>query len=406
MEMTYVDGAKEFDIPVKKIYEFNRQKNRAKKAEKKPVAETENKVVIETESDSTAAETENKVVIETESESTSAEIENKVVVEAETESTAAETENTSVTGAETITVKESKPAFEQSTLPMEIQQLIIDHRKKHPDHGFKRISDQLKGDHLVVVRRKQIRKVLKAHGLLETNDSSFDQEEPAKGTRRFEASYAGELYQMDVSYVYLTGIPVLYLVAVIDDYSRYCVGAELCHDHRGDTVIGVFHNACIRHGKPRKLLTDQGTEFYSWSEKQTLFQEYLDENKIEHIVCDPHSPQTQGKIERLFQTIKRECFGRIRFNGYGDALQGLADYIRNYNYGRPHQGIAGFRPADRFHGIIGERSRIEAELAGKELDFSKGYCIFKVQDHCVSVVSSGEGIQVMLDGKLLQEANP
>ena len=53
--------------------------------------------------------------------------------------------------------------------------------------------------------------------------------------------------------------------------------------------------------------------------------------------------------------------------------------------------------------MIGERSRIEAELTGKEVDFSKGYCILKVQDHCVSVVSSAEGIVVLLDGKLLQE---
>ena len=209
---------------------------------------------------------------------------------------------------------------------------------------------------------------------------------------------------MDVSHVYLTGIPVLYLVIVVDDYSRYCVGAELCYDHRGDTLIGVLQNACTRYGNPGKLLTDQGTGFYSWSEKQTLFQQYLDEQKIEHIVCDPHSPQSQGKVERLFQTIKRECFGKIRFNGYADAQRGLADYIRGYNYDRPHQGIGGFRPADRFHGIIAERSRIEAELVGKQIDFSKGYCIFKVQEHCVSVVSSREGLQVLLDGKLLQEA--
>lgn len=368
--MTYIDGAKEFGIPVRRIYEFNRQRNRKKRVE-------------------SASVTENKVAVQIENEP----------VETESKPVTGETETKTIPANESA----SASAFDQSPLPVEIQQLIIDHRKEHPDHGFKRISDQLKGDHLVVVSRKQIRQVLKAHGLLESNDSSFDRKEPAKGTRRFEASYAGELYQMDVSYIYLTGIPVLYLVAVIDDYSRYCVGAELCHDHRGDTVIGVLHNACIRNGKPRKLLTDQGTEFYSWSRRQTLFQEYLDEHKIEHIVCDPHSPQTQGKIERLFQTIKRECFGKIRFNSYGEARQGLADYIRDYNYGRPHQGIAGFRPADRFHGVIGERSRIEAELAGKEVDFSKGYCIFKVQDHCVSVVGSGEGIQVMLDGKLLRE---
>jgi hypothetical protein len=150
-------------------------------------------------------------------------------------------------------------------------------------------------------------------------------------------------------------------------------------------------------------LTDQGSGFFSWSARQTLFQQYLDEQQIEHIVSEPHSPQSQGKVERLIQTIKRECLGRVRFNSYSDAVQGIADYVRSYNFARPHQGIGGFRPADRFYGVIGERSRIEAELCGKQIDFSKGYCIFKVQDHCISVVSSAQGIVVLLDGKLMQE---
>lgn len=342
MGLSFIEGAREFGIPVRHIYEHNWRKKKFDKA---------GQAAKKTESDSKQAS-----------------------------------------------------GFTQSVLPVEVQQLIIDYRKQHPDHGFKRIEDHLKGDHLLVVKRKQIRQVLKAHGLLAQHDSSFDRKAVGtKGSRRFEAAYPGELYQMDVSYIYLTGIPVLYLVIVVDDHSRFCVGAEICDDQRGETLIGVLHNACIMHGKPLKLLTDQGSGFYSWSEKQTLFQQYLDEQKIEHIVCDPHSPQSQGKIERLIQTVKRECFGKVRFNGFAEAKRGLSDYIRGYNFGRPHQGIDGFRPSDRFYGVIAERSRIEAELAGKKIDFSKGYCILKVQDHCVSVVSASEGIQVFLDGKLLVE---
>ena len=87
--------------------------------------------------------------------------------------------------------------------------------------------------------------MLKDAGLLETCDSSFDLEEvPAKGTRRFEAKRPGELWQMDVTYVYIHKIPVLYLVVIIDDHSRYCVAAELSRDQRVETLIGVLHNAC------------------------------------------------------------------------------------------------------------------------------------------------------------------
>jgi len=59
------------------------------------------------------------------------------------------------------------------SLPAELQELIAGYRKRNPDHGFKRIQDYLKSKHLVVVTRKQIRAVLKEHGLLEVLDSSF-----------------------------------------------------------------------------------------------------------------------------------------------------------------------------------------------------------------------------------------
>lgn len=291
-----------------------------------------------------------------------------------------------------------------SSLPVEVQQLIIDYRTTDGGVGFKRIEDRLKSDHLVVVNRKQIRQVLKNHGVLAGHDSSFDlTEENGKGSRRFEAACAGEMYQMDVSYVYLSGLPVQYLVVIVDDYSRFCVGAELCGDQKGETLLGMLHEACNRHGKPGKLLTDQGSGFYSWSARQTMFQQYLDDQRIEHLVGNPHSPQSQGKVERLIQTLKREWLGRTQFASLAEAVAGLAVYIRGYNYDRPHQGIGGFRPADRFYGVMAERSRIEAELTGREIDFSKGYCIFKIQENSVSVVSSPAGIAVYLNGKLLGE---
>jgi transposase InsO family protein len=289
-------------------------------------------------------------------------------------------------------------------LPEEVQELIRAYRRKHPTYGFKRIADLLKQKYLVVVTRKQIRKVLKEAGLLETCDSSFDKEEaPAKGTRRFEARSPGEIWQMDVTYVYIRKIPVLYLVVIVDDHSRYCVAAELCRNQQAETLMGVLHDACTRHGVPTKLLTDQGSGFYSWSREQTKFQEYLDDQKIEHIVAEPHSPQSQGKVERLIQTIRKELLKRVKFTGFADAKAHILSFVQSYNYDRPHQALNGKRPADRFHGVVAEVAQVESELANGELDLSRGYVVYKVQDHRVCVACSGEGLQVYLDGTLLKE---
>jgi transposase InsO family protein len=195
-----------------------------------------------------------------------------------------------------------------TALPADVSDLIQVYRRDHPGHGFKRIQDLLKQKHLVVVTRKQIRRVLKDAGLLESCDSSFDREpEPAKGTRRFEAAYPGEMWQMDLTYVYTCGIPVLYLVVIIDDHSRYCIAADLVRDQRADTLIGVLHNAVTVCGVPRKLLADQGSGFYSWSREQTRFQEYLDDCKIEHVVAEPHSPQSQARSRDSSRRYGTSC---------------------------------------------------------------------------------------------------
>lgn len=290
-------------------------------------------------------------------------------------------------------------------LPAVVEDLIVSYRQAHPDYGYKRIADELKSRHFVVVQRKKIREILKQRGLVDSNDSSFDKSsagDKAKGSRRFEASYPRELYQMDMTYVYLPNNAVYYLVIIVDDYSRFCVGSELRLDQRGHSMIEVLHRAIERYGKPTRLLTDQGSSFYSWSRNQTLFSRYLDDMQIEHIVADPHSPQTLGKVERLNQTIQRELLNKVQFSGFEQARGSILDYFHHYNYSRPHQGIGGSFPASRFHGVIGESSRIESELCGHGIDFSRGYLVFKMHDHSISIVCNGEGVQVFLDGDLLE----
>jgi transposase InsO family protein len=367
--LSYTEGAEKFGLDVKEIYRYNYNKQIKEKREKaSSVPDDVGEVCVE---GSAAAGSE-------------------TIKESVCESALPGTEFNKCAG-----------------LPSGVEELIVNYRQDNPDYGYKRIEDYLKSRHFVVVPRKKIREVLKLHGLTGSADSSFDKSdgvERFKGTRRFEASYPRELYQMDITYVYLANNAVYYLVLILDDYSRFCVGSELRRDQRGLSMIEVLHRAVERYGKPAKLLTDQGSSFYSWSREQTLFARYLDDMKIEHIVADPHSPQTLGKVERLNQTVQRELLNKVHFAGYAyeEACRNISDYFQHYNYARPHQGIGGAFPASRFHGIIGETSRIESELCGHELDFSRGYLVFKMVDHTISIVCNSMGLQVFLDGHLLE----
>ena len=277
-----------------------------------------------------------------------------------------------------------------SPLPEQVRGLVVNYKRENPDCGFKRIEQYLRNTYFLVVPRKRIRQVLKEAGLLESNDSSFDRtgglQSAPKGTRRFEASAPGELYQMDITYVYISGLKVLYLINVIDDHSRFCLRSALRSDQSADTLIEVLHDVIAEYGKPKKLLTDEGSAFYSWSWEKTKFQQYLDDLEIEHVVADPHSPTTTGKIERFHQTIKQELIRKVKFGDYADAVAKIKAYVHHYNHERPHQSLAGARPADRFMGVSSGRAGAQAQLVEKELELGKGYLLFKLGAHEVSIV--------------------
>jgi transposase InsO family protein len=387
--LKYVDGAKEFGLDVSEIYRYN-----SRMKEKKEQASAEMNVVDVGDVGTVCVDVE------------SADELNNVNAPA---SISLPESKGFPPSTRTVTVDAGADVeFGSLGLPSEVEKLIVNYRRENPYHGYKRIEDDLKNHYFVVVSRKKIREVLKFHGLIESVDSSFDKDcvngnvGKVKGLRRFEASYPRELYQMDITYVYLVNNAIYYLVIIIDDYSRFCVASELRRDQRGLSMIEVLHRAIERYGKPTKLLTDQGSSFYSWSPEQTLFARYLDDMKIEHIVADPHSPQTLGKVERLNQTVQRELLNKSHFSGYEEAYRSIETYFRCYNYERPHQGISGAVPASRFQGIIGETCRIESDLCGHGLDFSRGYLVFKIPEHTISIVCSGGGLQVFLDGHLLK----
>jgi transposase InsO family protein/transposase len=380
--MSYVEGAAHFGISVSSIYKYNSQIKRKKHEQSQSSSQEKSRGMSQACSAGRSVLTKESSPLESTATSSVPEVEGSV---------------SSCTGKGKGNVN----------LPPGVADLIINYRHKHPEHGYKRIEDHLKNRYFVVVPRKKIRELLKLHGLVGDSDSSFDKssfEPQSKGMRRFEASYPRELYQMDITYVYLVNQTPCYLVVVLDDNSRFCVSCELRRDYLGISMIEVLHRAIERYGKPSKLLTDQGSSFYSWSSNQTLFSRYLEDMKIEHIVADPHSPQTLGKVERFHQTIQNELLKKSHFVSYEEARSQIESYMHNYNYERPHQGIGGVCPASRFQGVIGETSRIESQLCGNGIDFSRGYLVFKMFDHTISIVCNGGGLQVFLDGDLLKRS--
>jgi hypothetical protein len=150
-----------------------------------------------------------------------------------------------------------------------------------------------------------------------------------------------------------------YLIGFIDDHSRYITALELFRSQTADNLLEVFRRGVGAHGVPKEMLTDNGRQYASWHGK-TKFQRELARNRIQHIRSSPHHPQTLGKIERFWKTIWEEFISRARFSTFEEARERIRWWVQYYNHRRPHQGLEGLCPADRYYRIT-QAVRVEME---------------------------------------------
>jgi transposase InsO family protein len=204
---------------------------------------------------------------------------------------------------------------------------IINLRKK-TGWGSKRLGRIL--NHLDL-SHFTINQILRAEGLT--------RKEGNRGTRaryiRFQRKHANSLWHVDDSEFAEKGK----IIAVIDDCSRYCLG--ILHVNSVDTnIVTKFLDELIKKfGKPRQIISDNGSP-YGLKSKHSRFDRWCKRNKIDHIRTRVKRPQTNGKVERLFQTIGKE----ISF-----CNKDLENFRYRYNQFRPHESLNWQTPSQVFN---------------------------------------------------------
>ncbi len=253
-------------------------------------------------------------------------------------------------------------------LPTVVRDEIVRTKLRFPDFGLKKVRDFLSRFHAVRVSTGTVARTLERAGV---DRAVPPRRRPKKKplVRRFERSRPGELWQSDITSFVLTRHSTrVYLSVFLDDFSRFVVSFSLATHQRQELVTEALMDAISRFGKPKEVLTDQGRQYFAWRGKSD-FQKLLVREGIEHVVSRTHHPETLGKCERLWETINREFWDRVRPQDIGDARERLAHWFSHYNYFRPHQGIDGLVPADRFFGAQDAlRKAHEGSLSHRELE--------------------------------------
>jgi transposase InsO family protein len=147
------------------------------------------------------------------------------------------------------------------------------------------------------------------------------------------------------------GVDVVH--AIIDDHSRLAY-AEIHNDERAATVAGFLERALAfysRHGiTARRLMTDNAWAYTRSRDVQQL----LDHHRLRHLTTKPYRPRTNGKVERLHQTMAREWAYGLVYRNHRDRAAALPHWLHHYNTTRPHSSLGGQPPISRVHNVRGQ----------------------------------------------------
>ena len=237
-------------------------------------------------------------------------------------------------------------------------------KEQFPDFGMRKVGAFLARFKGLKASRPQIKRVVEEEQLPKGKTAEKRwRNKPV--IRRFERSKPGELWQTDItSFVLPRHSQRVYLVAFMDDYSRYVVAWKLGVKQTTDFVQEALLEGIQRFGKPEELLSDQGRQYFAWRGRSE-FQKLLTKQGIKHVVSRAHHPETLGKCERFWGTVGEEFWSRAEPLELLEAQERLAHFINHYNHFRPHQGIGNATPADRFFGAESQ-VRAAIETAWKE----------------------------------------
>jgi transposase InsO family protein len=244
--------------------------------------------------------------------------------------------------------------------------------------------------------------------------------------KRWERGQPMELWQLDVvgGFVIAEGEATFKAKALtgVDDHSRFCVSAFLMRRESSRSVCEGLALAMRTHGVPGQILTDNGKVFtgrFNAPPVEVLFDRVCRENGIEHLLTQPRSPTTTGKIERFHRALRAEFRTDRVFPSLQQAQEELDAWVADYNTVRPHQGLDMETPASRFHrervapvnplrALSSQTTstrpgddRVDGTWVSRRASAVGVVCV-KWQQVCLGVAAAGRPIDVWVTDSVLQ----
>jgi len=239
------------------------------------------------------------------------------------------------------------------------KEAIIAFHFDHQLEGYRRLAFMMIDADVVYVSPSTVYRVLKNAGLTRRGGKPSQ-----KGTGFEQPLKAHQHWHVDISYVNVRGT-FYYLCSIIDGYSRSIIHWEIRESMTEADVEIVIQRAKEKYPDARpRVITDNGPQFVAKD-----FKEFIRISGMTHVKTSPYYPQSNGKIERWHQSLKKECIRPKTPLDLDDARRIVGEYVEHYNHVRLHSAIGYVAPADKLAGrdveILRERDR-KLEVAREE----------------------------------------
>jgi transposase InsO family protein len=252
------------------------------------------------------------------------------------------------------------PASSPGATPARTVELVLRLRKQLTDAGLDGGADtigwHLTHHHATTLSRTTINRILVRAGAVTPDPAK----RPKSSYLRFEAAQPNECWQSDFTHYRLadgtrhvthrggvrrieegTDVEIL---TWLDDCSRYALSVTAHRPVTGPVVLATFRKTAATYGCPASTLTDNGRVYtvrrFGSTPGRNHLEHELRERNITQKNGKPNHPQTQGKVERFQQTLKRWLRAQPRQPATLAELQTLLDeFVELYNTLRPHRSL-------------------------------------------------------------------
>ena len=255
-------------------------------------------------------------------------------------------------GLDALEPRSRRPHASPGRLPDAVRARIIALRTELTarglDAGPVTIAWQLEREGQPVPSTSTIRRVLHAAGLVVPEP----RKRPRSSWIRFEASAPNELWQSDMTHWRLADGTEVEICSWLDDHSRYLLACVAFRRVSGDDVVATFTEAGGAHGWPAATLTDNGAIYTSrFTGGRNGFEYLLAYLGIRQKNGAPGHPQTQGKIERFHQTLKRWLRQQPAARTIAELQRQLDSFRLAYDEQRPHRATGRVTPGDAYRAM-------------------------------------------------------